>query len=121
MALKLKTSEQYEKMAGTPMADLCAEAFVELDRACKKFPLFPDEFTWLTQDGVGKQLSLMRSINDQSSGQNATAQSVIMEEFYEFMEAVVDRDAEKARKELVQVMAMLMRTYVHLDEYCQPV
>lgn len=120
MALRLDTKKQQENMqrSDDTVSGLCIDAVVELTKATKKHPAFPDEFTDFTQFAIRSNLERTRYKNDNCKGENATADSVFCEEWHEFQEAVLDRDAEKARKELVQCVAMLLRIYVHLDHYC---
>lgn len=97
---------------------VCLDAVIELQRAVGKFPNFPDTFAEMSIDRIRDALNAARLLNDSVAGYEATALSVISEEYCAFAEAVLLRDAEKARVELVQTIAMLLRTYIHLDEYC---
>lgn len=115
MSLTLQTRITYE------VHEVLNDAMLELRRACGKHPLFPNEMTLMTADGIRNKLAIERMLNDQPGGECATAESVIKEEYYEFLEAVVDRDPDKARTELVQTIAMLLRAYVHLGYYCRAV
>ena len=123
MALTLNTMKTKRILAdeGDTVTGICMDAVVELQRACHQFPNFPDELTLRSADGIRAALQPCRNLNDTAAGEYANAESVIMEEFYEFLEAAVDRDPAKARKELVQTIALLLRTYVHLEHYTRPV
>ena len=57
-------------------------------------------------------------MNDADKRRKATCDTILLEEYCEMAEAVLLGDAHAARKEIVQCMAMLMRTYVHLPDYC---
>lgn len=99
---------------------LCCDAMEELNRACLKFPAFPDKLD--SDDGrrtsIAHQLERAREWNDRDGGSHADGYSVFCEEFLEFVEAAKRGDRQAADTELVQSMAMLMRIALHLDDYC---
>ena len=103
---------------GDTLARLLLDAGLELDRAVGLHPLWPDTFAEMGIDRIRCALESARLLNDSVEGCEATALSVISEEYAEFAEAVLLGDAHKARRELVQVLAVLMRAYVHLPHYC---
>ena len=103
---------------GDTLSQLCIDAAVELQKACNKFPLFADKFTTATLEGVRSKLADARQTNDAEKGRKATCDTILLEEYCEMAEAVMVGDAHAARKEIVQCIAMLMRTYVHLPHYC---
>lgn len=116
MPLALKTED---KMDVRRLTALCAEAVHELRRAARKHPLFPADFVGRRDCArVTEALAGAREQNDGDGGARATASSVFVEKWYEMVEAVLRGDAEGARRELTQAMAMLLRIHVHLDEYC---
>ena len=123
MALTLDTLAEKAEMdkTGDTLSQLCIDAAYELQRACKKFPKFPDTLMEGKIELVRMSLSAARMRNDAVGGYEATAASVIGEELCEFYEAVLLGDAHAARRELVQCIAMLLRAYVHLPHYCRPV
>ena len=94
--------------------NLCADALTELERACRKHPDWPAKLTTCNADDVKIFLHDARKTND--NGQ-ATAGSIFDEEYYEFIEAVMQGDAKAARHELTQAIAMLLRQYAHLDDF----
>ena len=96
------------------LATLCADAISELERACRKHQEWPDKLTTCNADDVKIFLHDARKTND--NGQ-ATAGSIFDEEYYEFIEAVMQGDAKAARHELTQAIAMLLRQYAHLDDF----
>jgi hypothetical protein len=103
---------------GDTLGQLLLDAGRELDRAVKLHPLWPDAFMDDCLGCVRKALDKARLRNDGVGGYESTAASIIGEELCEFYEAVLLGDAHKARRELVQVLAVLMRAYVHLPHYC---
>jgi hypothetical protein len=112
--MKLKTKFERESFW-----DLVVAAERELGRACGKFPLFPDRFADMSLARVRAGLEAARARNDSAGGCEATALSVISEEYCEFAEAVLSGDFEAARVELVQTIAMLLRAGIHLEHYCR--
>jgi NTP pyrophosphatase (non-canonical NTP hydrolase) len=109
------------KVNNLELVSLAVDAISELKRACGKFPTFPhriigEQDLWTS---VKEELEQFRSLNDSEGGKDASGSSVFFEEFFEFVQAVEKGDAEAARAELVQAMAMLMRIHCHLGEYCQ--
>jgi len=104
------------KVNNLELTALAVDAITELQRACGKFPQFPDRL--VIEEGmktkISRQLELARMCD-------ASAYSVFGAEFLEFVEAAQKGDAAEARKELVQAMAMLMRIYCHLEQYCSKV
>lgn len=102
------------------LSALSADAITELQRACVKFPFWPDRLTSPTRPPsfIERQLARARAANDSEGGSDASAYSVVCEELLEFFEAAERGDRAAAEKELVQVIAMLMRTHAHLGEYC---
>lgn len=102
------------------LVGLCCDAMQELDRACQKFPAFPDklhDYSRMTTP-LDMQLATARTWNDRDAGNRATGYSVFVEEFLEFVEAALRGERAAAEAELVQAMAMLMRIALHLDDYC---
>jgi hypothetical protein len=91
----------------------------ELQRACIKFPTWPAKLADYNCNEISDIRKRLQEINDgKDSKWNATANSIIMEELAETLEAAQNGDLEAARKECIQAMAMLLRLYVHLPHYC---
>ena len=103
------------------LRDVTWAALQELDRACIKFPTWPTLLTNHDAKNVTGVLERLRKIND-GKGYAETwlvsADTIIMKELAETLEAAQKGDLEEARKECVQAMAMLLRLYVHLPHYC---
>lgn len=118
MALRLETLKD-----GMPfeVQELCNDAIMELQRACEKHPLFPDSLIPNNKPAHDELLKGMREINARNGGQFAYGSSVFEEERIEMESAVLNGNYPEARKELVQSMAMLLRIYIHLEDYCRPV
>ena len=114
MSLKLKTEFKERELL-----ELLTDALKELQRACLKFPCFPDAFANSASiESANRVLSAMRKVNDSNEGAAATAYTVFGEEWCELIEAISSkRDKAEARKELVQSIAMLLRISLHLDDY----
>jgi hypothetical protein len=117
MSLTLKT-RPVENVSALNI--LHQDAICELIRACSKFPQFADRFSSICLDTHQEGLILLRAFNDRDAGARATADSIVCEEYYEFAEKVMLGDFAGARKELVQTIAMLYRTYIHLEAYVSP-
>ena len=91
----------------------------ELQRACIKFPTWPAKLADYCSDETSDIRKRLQEINDGKNDRwNVTANSIIMEELAETLEAAQKGDLEAARKECVQAMSMLLRLYVHLPYYC---
>lgn len=118
MALTLDTAGKLDRSA---LAALCADAITELERACARHPRAPDRLLPKIRQpgGIADHIARVRACNDGRGGADASAYSVATEEILEFFDAAARGDAAEARAELVQAMAMLMRAYVHLGEYCK--
>ena len=103
------------------LRDVTWAALQELDRACIKFPTWPTLLTNHDPENVAGIIERLQKIND-GKGYAETwlvsADTIIMEELAETLEAAQKGDLEAARKECVQAMAMLLRLYVHLPHYC---
>lgn len=121
MVQTLNTNEKWLEADIDLLEVICGDAFIELQHACNKFPMFPDKLTHIDLAGLARPLKDMRDMNDANGGEQASAASVVLEEFLEFQQAVLQGDRTAARKELVQTIAMLLRTYIHLEHYCRPV
>jgi hypothetical protein len=102
------------------LRDVTWAALQELDRACIKFPTWPAKLVDYKSDEIGDIRKRLQEINDGKDEKwNATANSIIMEELAETLEAAQKGDLVAARAELIQATAMLLRLYVHLPHYCQ--
>jgi hypothetical protein len=97
------------------LGTVCADAISELERAIRKHPEFPCEMTNYQPDDVATFLGSLRHLNDTGK---ATASTIFEEEFMEFLMEVQVKRPGHAREELVQAIAMLLRIYCHLDDYC---
>ena len=94
-------------------------AVSELHRACEKFPTWPAKLADYNYNEISDIRKRLQEINDGADSKwSVTANSIIMEELAETLEAAQRGDLEAARKECVQAMAMLLRLYVHLPHYC---
>ncbi len=94
---------------------LCADAISELQMACKKHPEWPTALTnYLDLDDLKELVPSVRWCNEND---NPSAQSILDEEYYEFLEAVMEGNAKAARNEIVQTIAMLLRHYAHMEDY----
>ncbi len=101
------------------LRDVTWATLQELDRACIKFPTWPTFLTNQTPDHIARTVKRLQEINDgKDTRWNVTADTIIMEELAETLEAAQKGDLEAARKECIQAMAMLLRLYVHLPHYC---
>jgi NTP pyrophosphatase (non-canonical NTP hydrolase) len=96
------------------LAELFRDAGKELERACVKSPRFQDGIYPFNQLELDRQLGRVRLTNEMGT---STAYSVICEELLEFFEAARKGDRAAARAELVQTLAMLCRTWMHIDDY----
>jgi hypothetical protein len=94
--------------------NLCADALIELERACRKHPEWPTQLITASMDDLTRVLSIQRECNDNGYG---TGVSIFDEEYLEYLEAVMQGDAKAAREEIVQAIAMLLRQYAHLGDY----
>ena len=121
MALRLDTVAEWLEAvkAGDGPDILCADALRELERACEKFPMFPDTFTVSGLDRVRRTLATARVENDEDGGERATCATALQEEYSEMAEAVMTGDGHAARKGIVRCIAMLLRLYIHLPHYCE--
>lgn len=123
MALKLNMIKKWEAAlrVGSGPDKIWSDALDELERACGKFPRFPDRL--LLPDempcALGEQLAAARECNDAEGGAHASGYSVFCEEFLEMCEAAQAGDLAGAQKELAQAMAMLLRIGIHLAHYCE--
>ena len=93
----------------------------ELVLAIGKFPTWPTRLTNHDPENVTGVKERLQKINDgkcYSETWLVSADTIIMEELAETLEAAQKGDLEAARKECIQVMAMLLRLYVHLPHYC---
>jgi hypothetical protein len=93
----------------------------ELQRACIKFPTWPTLLTNHDPENVTGIIERLRKVNDGKRSSDSwlvSADTIIMEELAETLEAAQKGDLGAARKECVQAMAMLLRLYVHLPHYC---
>ena len=103
------------------LRDVAWAARQELSRACIKFPTWPTLLTNHDAENVTGVIERLRKVND-GKGYAETwlisADTIIMEELAETLEAAQKGDLVEARKECVQAMAMLLRLYVHLPHYC---
>ncbi len=120
MAEQLNTKAALEQPWARDQVESAARAAVaELVRACGKFPTFPSQFCLPDLDTVRRHLVSVRLVNDgKSEVFEQTAFLVLDEELSEMMEATLMGDLEAARTEAVQAMAMLLRIYIHLPEFC---
>jgi hypothetical protein len=118
---ELNTMEEILKCGDKELRDVTWAALQELDRACIKFPTWPTLLTNHDSENVTGVIKRLRKIND-GKGYAETwlvsADTIIMEELAETLEAAQKGDLEVARKECVQAMAMLLRLYIHLPYYC---
>jgi DNA-binding GntR family transcriptional regulator len=103
---------------GCPVSIMTEMAEGELIKAVEKHPLFADKLSNLDKDMTGFFLSRQRLTNDKGE---ATGSSIFHEEWGEFLEAVYNGDADAARHELAQCMAMLLRIGIHIDDYIKSV
>lgn len=119
--LKLKTN-----IGADSKAVLLKDAVSEFYRAVDKHPLWPESLVDDTNEEhlrrakqrIENELCKNRAFNDRDGGKFSTAETVFLEEWFEFLEAaVIKRDLVAARHELAQCMAMLLRIGVHLDDY----
>ena len=119
--LKLKTN-----MAADSVAVLVKDAVTEFYRAVDKHPLWPESLVDDTNEEhlrrakqrIENDLCKNRTFNDRDGGKFSTAETVFLEEWFEFLEAaVIKRDLVAARHELAQCMAMLLRIGTYLDDY----
>jgi hypothetical protein len=118
MSLNQKTDFADSDAVHADLRKLMDDAVSELIRACKKFPDFPDKITDFPPELVTQVLNLVRQVNDRDGGALASADTVIREEMLEAYEAAQAGNEESARAEIVQVLAMVLRTYMHLPHYC---
>ena len=103
------------------LRDVTWAALQELDRACIKFPTWPTLLTNHDPEHVTEVIERLQNINDGkgcAETWRVSADTIIMEELGETLEAAQNGDLEEARKECIQAMAMLLRLYVHLPHYC---
>ena len=115
----LNTMDEIIISGNRELQDVTWSALQELDRACKKFPLWPAKLADYNYDEIGDIRKRFQEINDgKDSNLTATANSIIMEEIAETLEAAQNGDLVAARKECIQVIAMMLRLYVHLPHYC---
>jgi hypothetical protein len=99
--------------------DACHAALSELRRACALHPTFPSKLCNPDLDIIRRHLMRVREVNDgKSEVYEQSAHLVLDEEVVEMLESALLGDLEAARKECVQAMAMLLRFYLHLPEYC---
>lgn len=119
--LKLKTN-----IGADSKAVLLKDAVTEFYRAVDKHPLWPESLVDDTNEEhlrrakqrIENELCKNSAFNDRDGGKFSTAETVFLEEWFEFLEAaVIKRDLVAARHELAQCMAMLLRIGVHLDDY----
>ena len=119
--LKLKTN-----IGADSKAVLLKDAVTEFYRAVDKHPLWPESLVDDTNEEhlrrakqrIEDELCKNMAFNDRDGGKFSTAETVFLEEWFEFLEAaVIKRDLVAARHELAQCMAMLLRIGVHLDDY----
>jgi hypothetical protein len=115
----LNTMEEILKCGDKELRDVTWAALQELDRACIKFPTWPAKLADYNSDEISDIRKRLQEINDGEHPKwSATANSIIMEELAETLEAAQKGDLGAARKECIQAMAMLLRLYVHLPHYC---
>ena len=115
----LNTMEEILKCGDKELRDVTWAALQELDRACIKFPTWPAKLADYNYNEISDIRKRLQEVNDGKDDRwNVTANSIIMEELAETLEAAQNGDLEAARKECVQAMAMLLRLYVHLPHYC---
>lgn len=93
-----------------------SDGIEELQKAIEKHPLFPDRLTDLKPEMIQCFLSRQREKND-TGPDTATGSTVFHEEWGEFLEAVQNGDKAAARHELAQCIAMLLRIWIHLEDY----
>ena len=87
----------------------------EMDAALIKHPTFPAAFCGPGEEAtVNRLVDLYRRENDTGT---PTAERVLHEEFYEFIQAIQQGDKAAAAKELAQVVQVCARIYFHLDHY----
>jgi hypothetical protein len=119
--LKLKTN-----IGADFMAVLLKDAVTEFYRAVDKHPLWPESLVDDTNEEhlrrakqrIENELCKNMAFNDRDGGKFSTAETVFLEEWFEFLEAaVIKRDLVAARHELAQCMAMLLRIGTYLDDY----
>jgi hypothetical protein len=92
----------------------------ELLRAIGVHPTWPTLLTNYDAEFVAGVLVRIRAVNDEKDARyKPSADCIIMEELAETLEAAQRGDLEAARMECVQTIAMLLRLYVHLPDYCQ--
>ncbi len=120
MAEQLNTKAALEQPCARDQVESAARAAVaELVRACGKFPTFPLNFCLPYLDTVRRHLVSVRLVNDgKSEVFEQTAFLVLDEELAEMMDATLMGDLEAASMEAVQAMAMLLRIYIHLPDFC---
>ncbi len=119
---KLDTRKELDMPYQRQLVESATRAAVgELVLAIGKFPTWPTLLTNHDAENVTGVIERLRKIND-GKGYSETwlisADTIIMEELAETLEAAQKGDLEAARKECVQAMAMLLRLYVHLPHYC---
>ena len=119
--LKLKTETKNDSVTG-----FVKDATTEFYKAVEKHPLWPESLVYdvneehirCSKNKIKDELTKNRMFNDREKGLLSTAETIFLEEWFEFLEsAVVRRDPVAARHELAQCMAMLMRIGVHLGDY----
>lgn len=119
--LKLKTETKNDSVTG-----FVKDATTEFYKAVEKHPLWPESLVYdvneehirRSKNKIKDELTKNRMFNDREKGLLSTAETIFLEEWFEFLEsAVVRRDPVAARHELAQCMAMLMRIGVHLGDY----
>ena len=101
-----------EKRDATALAFLTS-AIIARDEAVALHPDFPIQFSHGSIAITRSHLGYYRNRNTTCE----TAESVMMEEFYEFMEAVMTGDAKAAHAEFAQCMAVMIRIGESLPLY----
>jgi hypothetical protein len=96
------------------MKTLIALAFAE---AVEKWPLFPDRLCLLGHGTVKDSVESFRSVNKKHP-ETTDARYVLLEEVMEMIDDANEGDAEAARRECAQCIAVLMRIWIHMDAYC---
>ena len=86
----------------------------EYDAAQKKHPAWPDNASNCSLSGIKENLLAFRQSNDTDK---ASAATIILEELYEALEAILEGDIEQAKVELAQTGAMILRLYMNVERY----
>lgn len=97
---------------------LVKNAKAQLNLALAKHPKFADIIiNHNIKYRVPEILRGNRLQNEEDNGDGACAFSILTEEVFEAVEAVINGNKVSARLELAQVLAMVFRIYLHLDDY----